>query len=436
MKPSRNEGSRLRVLLIAEQCNPEQTSVPLVSWYYYRELRKLADIHLVTQVRNAESLRNAGLKEGEDFTAIDSERVARPLWRVSGLLRGGKGKGWTTVMALNVPAYYYFEHLLWKRFSPAIRTGEFDVVHRLTPLSTAVPSPIAKACAALGVPFVLGPMNGGLPWPAEFRSEQAREREWLSTVRGLSRRIPYWKSTYACAASVISGSRNTWDQLEPVAHGRHVYLPRNGVDVSEFDFSVRPGAVDPQRPLRLLFIGRLVPLKGVDMLLEAAAPLLKTGSVELSIVGDGPERARLEEIAAQEKLPGVVFHGNVPHHMVRSWIASSDVFVFPSIREFGGAVVLEAMSSGLPVIVMNYGGPGELASKECGVLIPMAPKATIVANLRDAIMCMDEDRERLAVKGKAARTRAEQSFDWRVKARQLLEVYQSVAGHEKAAPCA
>jgi glycosyltransferase involved in cell wall biosynthesis len=391
-------------------------------------MRERIPTHLVTQVRNRDALVKRGWIEGRDFTAIDSERVARPLWRVGSFLRGGQGKGWTTVMALNAFSYYYFEHLLWKQFGPAIRRGEFDIVHRLTPLSPTIPSLIAGRCAQEGVPFVLGPMNGGLPWPKQFRSVQAQEREWLSTVRDLCRYMPYWRSTYQNAAVVISGSRDTRRQLEPVTRHAHITMTRNGVDVKQFEFTRRPGAENPSLPLHLLFVGRLVPYKGCDMVLEAAATLLRSGAARLTIAGEGPQRPALEAMVEQQAIPGVRFLGDVPNDQLQRCFAEADVLAFPSIREFGGAVVLEAMSCGVPVIVVDYGGPGELASNECGRLIPLGDRSEIVQALHRAINELDADRPCLGRMGEAARRRAEQMFDWTVKAKQLIDIYEWALG--------
>ena len=105
-----------RVLVIAEACNPEWVSIPLEGWSHYRALRDVAAVHLVTQLRNREALLRAGLREGEDFTAIDSERVVGPLFRLANRLGGTGGKGWTLRTAAYSLAYPYFERLLWRQF--------------------------------------------------------------------------------------------------------------------------------------------------------------------------------------------------------------------------------------------------------------------------------------------------------------------------------
>lgn len=421
----------LRVLLIADHCSPAQTSVPLVSWYYYMALRKRVAVHLVTHARNREPITRRLEGRVEGITFVDSDAVHRPLLKMVRMLGARNGKGWTMISAAHTLAFYWFERLALREFGPRVASGEFDIVHRLTPLSTATPSSVIHRWRA---PVVLGPLNGGLPWPPGFENVRTKEREWLSPFRRLTRHLPGWRRTFRVASCVISGSVDAWRQLEGVAAGKHVYLPRNGVDTGAFADSERPGR-DASRPLEVVFVGRLVPYKGADVMLEACAGLMRAGRVRVTIAGKGPQLEELKGVVERLGVGGaVVFRGDVPHAELPGLYAASDVFVMPSIREFGGAVVLEAMSCGVPVVVADYGGPGELATPEVGCMVPLTTRAALVEGVREAVEGLERDRGRLVEMGRAARRRAVEMFDWDAKAGQLVGVYEWVAGGRRGEP--
>lgn len=427
------ESAAMKVLVIAEAANPEWVSVPLVGWSLAAALRLKHDVHIVTQVRNRDAFVRAGLVEGKDFTALDSEAVARPLWRAGELLRGGKGKGWTMVTAIATLAYYYFEHLVWKTFGRDIRQGRFDIVHRITPLSPTTPSRIASQCKKHGVPFVLGPLNGGVPWPKGFGSVQRQEREWLSYVRGAYRLLPGYRSTLRSASAMLIGSRHTMAQVPEIYRDKCIYMPENAVEPGRF--SLRAALREPDAPLRACFVGRLVPFKGVSMLLEAAEPLLKAGNLVIDIIGDGPEMPALQQTAERTGLRGKAnFLGWVAHTELQQIMCRSQVFAFPSIREFGGGVVLEAMALGLVPVVIDYAGPGELVTDATGFKIPIGARDDIVAGLTQILSSLAANDACLVPMSEAARQRVLEFFTWQTKADQVGQVYEWLRGVEMSRP--
>ncbi len=417
---------RPRILLIAEAANPEWTSVPLVGWSLARALGEVVDAHVVTQQRNRQAIQRAGWREGVEFTSIDSEAVAWPVWKFTEVLRRLTGLGWTTSTALASIPYYYFEHLVWRRFGEDIRKGRFDAVHRVTPLSPTIPSVLAHRCRAAGVPFLWGPLNGGVAWPREFTGVQRQEGEWLSSVRDVHRYMPAYRSSRANAAAILVGSRATWDQMAGY-HDRCVYIPENGIDPPRFP---ERAAVPAAPPLRVAFLGRLVPYKGADMLVEAVAPHVRAGRIAVDIIGDGPQReALVRQVEAEGVSDGVTLHGWVAHGEVQHLLARCHVLGFPSVREFGGGVVLEAMALGVVPIVVDYAGPAELVTDATGYRVPLGPRATIVERFRQILGHLSEDPTPLVQVGTRARQRVNALFTWEVKARQIVEVYHWILEH-------
>jgi starch synthase len=418
---SRAFRSKPRVLVIAELANPDWVSVPLVGWCHWHALSKVVDGHLVTHVRNRENIVKTGLSL-DRLTIIDTTPIERPMYRAVRALRGGEG-GLTTLTAVSSVPYYYFEHVLWRDLGARIRAHEWDIVHRLTPLTPTAPSLLAAKCAQHGVPFVLGPLNGGLPWPKGFTYARASEREWLSYVRGAYKLLPGYSATRRFASAIITGSRDTRMQISRSQQHKTVYIPENAIDPTRFT----RGKTGPVTlPLKVAFVGRFTLYKGADMLIEAAAPLVRNGTVQLDLIGDGQQGPSLRAIAAREGLPESIFAGWIDHSKLEERLAKADVFGFPSIREFGGGVILEAMALGIVPIVVDYGGPGELVSPGTGITLPMASRPEIIASLRAALERLVANPSEIRAMGSRARARVLRSFTWETKAEQVLDVYRWV----------
>jgi glycosyltransferase involved in cell wall biosynthesis len=416
------EGKRLRVLVIAEACNPTWTSVPLVGYQFARALaaRPDLDVTVATHVRNREGLTDDSLTRLARVCYVDNEWLAKPLHRLSKLVRGGQSLSWTIDTAMAWPAYMAFERQLYRQLERQLTGGAFDLIHRVTPLTPTMGSPLA---GLTDVPMVVGPLNGGLPWPSEYPELRRQEREWLVPLRGLYKRLPFYGSTYRHLAGVIAGSRHTATEVPASFTGKRFYLPENGVDPTRFP--IADGWPEPNGRFTFITVGRLVPYKGADLIVEAMSCSRALRRCNLVIVGDGPQRGPLTELVQKHGLQdNVRIAGWVDQPQLARELGTAQSFVFPSLREFGGGVVLEALAKGLPSVVADYGGPAELVTPDCGVLLPMRPRGELVESLRQAMEGLASDPARCRAMGAAACRKVREEFTWEVKAGRIVEMYR------------
>jgi glycosyltransferase involved in cell wall biosynthesis len=221
---------------------------------------------------------------------------------------------------------------------------------------------------------------------------------------------------------LLVGSHHTASEIPEAYKARTVYFPENGIDVSHFQPVERKNTA--KDTLRACFVGRLVPYKGPDMLIEAAAPHLRAGNLHLDIIGDGPMREEMErQIASLGIADAVTLHGWLGHADIPRILGRADLLTFPSIREFGGAVVLEAMALGVTPVVVDYGGPGELVAGGYGVTIPLGTRAEIVVCLERKLADIIADPTGMCLPPHTLRQHVEEEFSWQAKARKIAKIY-------------
>lgn len=415
---------RHTVLLLAEVANPDMVSVPLIGWCIAEALARQADVHLVTHIRNRPAIMAMDWQEGRDFSTIDTEAVVRTIFRVARFLGASDNRGWTIYQALAPIGCYAFEKAVWDKFRPALKAGAYDIVHRLTPMSPTTPSYLAARLKRLGVPLVVGPLNGGLPWPDGFADRRTREREWLSQLRGAYKWLPGYRATRRDAAAILAGSLHSLSELPEQARPRSFHLPENGIDPARFALRRTRRA---QAPLRGAFVGRLVPYKCADVLIRATQDMLRAGALHLDIIGDGPERDIIAALVREMRVDkAVTIHGAVEHRQVQTLLVDCDFLACPSIREFGGGVVLEAMALGVAPIVADYGGPIELMDDRTGIRVAFSSAQTLEEGFRTTISALLEDPARLDLLGDAAVERVRSLFTWDRKAEQIMQIYDWV----------
>jgi glycosyltransferase involved in cell wall biosynthesis len=181
-------------------------------------------------------------------------------------------------------------------------------------------------------------------------------------------------------------------------------------------------------PLRILWSGALITRKALSLLIKALARLPRDMSYELRVLGDGPLRARYERLACRMGVSrNITWLGWRPHSEALEQYPWADIFVFTSLRETTGTVVLEAIACGLPIVYLDHQGVHDILGDDCGVGILVSTPAAAVVHLSEAIAALARDprwRERLA-NGALQRARR---FTWNRRGRELSLVYKSVLG--------
>jgi glycosyltransferase involved in cell wall biosynthesis len=194
-----------------------------------------------------------------------------------------------------------------------------------------------------------------------------------------------------------------------------------------------------------VFVGRLVRSKAVDMLVAAFNEIKEEATIELEIIGDGPERTALEKQVKElgflrrddenEYARSFPSDKGLEDRVVRfcGWLeqvdcarrlSNADGLVFPCLLECGGAAVLEAMASGLPVIAANWGGPADYVDESTGILIEPSSKESFIAGIREAMTTMIRNPELRRKMGGAGRQRVLDNFDWEANIDAMLEIYR------------
>ncbi|MFL5386691.1 MAG: glycosyltransferase [Longimicrobiaceae bacterium] len=292
------------------------------------------------------------------------------------------------------------------------REGGFDVLHAFWPIPQGVPGLHAKR--RTGLPLVSTFFGVELTW-------MERQFPFLAP---LLRRIVRGSDAVTAISSYTAGRlARQVPGVEPaiIPFGAAVDAPPEPP----------PYTYDGARPFELLFVGRLVERKGVHLLLDALASLPAARRPVLHVVGDGPDRAKLEEQAARLGLgAGAAFHGFVPKEELQRRLSTCDAFVLPAVvdakgdTEGLGVVLIEAMSYARPVIASAAGGIVDIVRDgRNGFLVPPGDAAALAG----AIGRMMDDPAAARRLGLNGREDVEAGFSWDAIADRLAAIYHAVA---------
>ncbi len=415
--------SRLRILLLAPGASPEEVSMPYVTYSHAAALAQLHDVALVVGSPTEDPVRRAKAP----FRTIEVVRM--PLleriytWSLRRIFKYNYDT--QVLTAFLYPFSLAFEWHAWRQLRRRIVAGEFDVVLRIMPMTPVMPSPFAFFLRKGPIPFVIGPLNGGLPWPPGF-SQLDNQKEWVANLRNLYRYLPFARSTYRHAAAIVAASSQTYSEF--VAYrDKLFFVPEPGIARSLCSDDSR--TPQPGGKLELIFVGGLVPRKACDLALCAAAPFLRSDLARFTVIGDGPERNRLEQLTKSLGIEKAVsFCGWLSHPEVLRRLRSADVFVFPSLRDNGAGVVFEALGSGAVPVVVDFGGPGDIVHPEVGYKVALTTENDIVAQIEKILTELAGDRDRLEQLRRQGMAYVRECLTWDAKAERTTRVLNWVSG--------
>ena len=357
----------MKVLLSAYSCLPNAGSEPGIGWNWACAIAAAGhDVVVATRAVNRKTIE----------AACASQSITNPRFLFHDLPLAVQ-------KVYKLPFGNYIYYCLWqytvaKKAARSHLQEHFDRVQHITWGSFRLPSFMGR----LGIPFIFGPVAGGEDTPKELRSGLGlRGRVW-DFLRRLSNsvltRAPLMSTTYSQATEIVATSRETLQEIPaPFRQKVRVQLAV-GIDSESLRSALSarriPRLTAGQTSLRLLFVGRLLPWKGLHLGLKSLAMLGPDAKdIHFTIVGSGSDESRLKHLA---RSLGVEDHVTWVPWMNRQKLiqlySDFDLFLFPSLHDSGGLAVLESMSLGLPVICLDLGGPGISVDNTCGRVISTA----------------------------------------------------------------
>jgi glycosyltransferase involved in cell wall biosynthesis len=302
-----------------------------------------------------------------------------------------------------------------------LAAGErFDIAHQVLPQGMRYASPLRH----FAMPYVVGPLGGGLSTPAPFLDEVGRA-PLMTRARAVDgwrlRHDPWLRAGYARAGLVLGVAPYVAEALAPVPVRRfEVLLERSHQGrAPEIERQGEAGR------LELLHVGRVVRTKGLRDMVRAMAHLADLPRVTLTSVGDGEDlaacRAEAERLGLARRIG---FLGQVPRAEVDRLYARADVFAFPSFREPMGGVLFEALHWGLPVITAARGGPDFIVDDSCGIRVPVTDPERYPRDIAQAVRRLAGDPALRASLGAGARDRIAGFGTWEETASRLIGLYR------------
>ncbi len=405
---------RPRLLLVAFECSPQHGSEWANGWHRACEAARRYETWVITRGdHQAEEIRQH-LAEHGPITNLHFEFLPCPGFPPRPVHVGGRL--WLAYSAWQREVRKCAEHLHAKH--------KFDLFHQVTNTGFREPGYLAE----LDAPFIWGPIGGTHNYPWRFLAEAGLKGALTEGLRSVANTLQFRFSRRvrraARRARVMLASNSTSCEQVRRAHG---VRPVELLDVGIPTMADQPRDVrQAGQPLRILWSGQFAPRKALSLLLRALQKMPPDARYELRVVGGGPLEKRWKKLAHRLGInQHIDWRGWVPHAEARQQYNWADVFVFTSLRDNSGTVVLEAMGAGVPIVCLDHQGVRDMVTPECGIKIPVTNRRRVVYDLVAALTRLSNDIPLCARLGAAAHERA-RDYLWSNLGTKMAEIYRDV----------
>ena|GEM_PF-3320302 len=412
----------MHVILVSNNCSLLGGGESALSYRWFEGLRgRGVRVSLVTHVRNRDHL-TQGFCAEPTIHYINDERYARRIWRAGHEIISASDKpqlSWATTGAILTLAF----ELQARAYIRKNLLGPETIIHRVAPIAPRWP----YLFRGLGVRTLAGPLSALPELPTGFAGYA--KKQGLRAYGRLRYVGRFVNAVLPPPHRILCANEYTLSCLPRRWRSRCSIMPENGITVDGF----KP-CFDANDPAVIMMVSRLSAEKFCELGIRAFKIVRDRCAARLVVIGDGPERNRLEQLVSQMKLiADVDFLGHLSHAEVLACLPSADVYFHPSVRDASPTSVLEAMASGKPTVCADVGGHAEWIKPDCGVAVPSESPNLLVSGFAQAMVELIRSPQRRIDMGHAAVAKVKARFVWPAKIDAMLSIYASLL--ESAGGC-
>lgn len=401
---------KLKIVVSAYGCEPNKGSESGTGWFWVERMAKHFEIWVITRKNNECNISDNvpdEIKDNIHFIYYDL-----PEW-IRKLKKRERGFYW----------YYFLWQLSIVRIARRlIKDERVNYVMHLTFGSVWLPTYMHK----LNCPFIWGPIGGGEAIPDCYLDKFTLKSKMVQKLRTLLIKgcELNWALRRRCRKAEIIIVR-TEDTIKALPHKYRdkavVMLETAVADDVLHSLAVRHEKVLGRPQIKILYTGRLIPLKAVDIAISAIGKMRYQNTVEFLIVGKGNLKKILEkqvkELGLEKKIK---FVGELPRYEVLEYLKDVDIFLFPSLKEGGTWALMEAMAAGLPCVCIDTSGMHVITDENSAIRIAPKSREKTAIEIAGALDYLIENPEQAIEMGKNARRRIETDFTWNAKERFIV----------------